>query len=83
MPSKKVDWDGNVVDDEWYSKSIVILDYNITYGQLTAGFLTFVILVILISIIASICIYRNRENVKVSIVRFFTAIRASVSIRKV
>ena len=83
MPSKKVDWDGNVVDDEWYTKSIVILDYNITYGQLTAGFLTFVILVILISIIASICIYRNREKVKVSIVRFFTAIRASVSIRKV
>ena len=78
-PSQKVDWDGQVVDKKWYTRSVVILDYNITYGQLTAGFLAFVIIVVIVSIIAMACIYKHRETVKVGIVRASIAIRASLS----
>ena len=80
--TEKVDWDGQVVDDKWYTRSIVILDYNITYGQLTAGYIIFVIIVIIISIIAVICIYKNREKVKTEFTRISIAIRASVAGRR-
>ena len=82
-PTQKVDWDGYIVDDKWFERSVVILDYNITYGQLTAGYLAFVIIVVIITIIVSICLYRNREVVKVGIVRLSTAVRNSIAGRRV
>lgn len=78
-PKVKIDWDGAVVDDNWYTREVKIFDYNITYAQITAGFLSFVIIVVIISIITMICIYKHREKVKVGIQRLSTSIRASLS----
>ena len=74
------DWNGNLVTPDWWNDDVHLLGgYKLTKGQITKGYGFVSALIIIIAIVATVIIYRQRRKIEAVIRKTVYQIRRTLA----